>query len=129
MTDDRIELADAVAAVRDELITAAGRATGQDVTFEVGDIELEFAVELRKEARGGLKVKAWVVDAGADAGVGTSRTHRVAVTLRALDARTGRPWKVRNDDHGSTAGFGAHRPGGRHDGSGDGADGTGGGAR
>ncbi|MFE4580974.1 trypco2 family protein [Streptomyces chartreusis] len=48
MTDHRIELADAVQAVRDELITAAARSSGQDVTFEVGDIELEFSVELRK---------------------------------------------------------------------------------
>ncbi|MEV7285970.1 trypco2 family protein [Streptomyces sp. NPDC093252] len=104
MTDHRIELADE--AVRDELLVAAARATGRDVAFEVGDIELEFAVELRKEVKGGVKVKAWVVEAGADGGLGTSRTHRVAVTLRALDARTGRPWKVRNDSRGSTAGFG-----------------------
>lgn len=106
MTDNRIELADAVQAVRDELITAAGRSSGQDVVFEVGDIELEFSVELRKEAKGGLKVKAWVVEAGADVGGGTTRTHRVAVTLRALDSRTGQPWKVRNESRGSVARFG-----------------------
>ncbi|MFF5478093.1 trypco2 family protein [Streptomyces sp. NPDC012935] len=106
MTDNRIELADAVQAVRDELITAAARSSGQDVTFEVGDIELEFSVELRKEVTGGAKVKAWVVEAGVDAGRGTTRTHRVAVTLRALNARTGRPWKVQNDNRGSVARFG-----------------------
>lgn len=106
MSDDRIELADAVQAVRDELITAAGRSSGQDVVFEVGDIELEFSVELRKEAKGGVKVKAWVVEAGVDGGGGTTRTHRVAVTLRALDSRTGQPWKVRNESRGSVARFG-----------------------
>ncbi|MFJ9866666.1 trypco2 family protein [Streptomyces sp. NPDC101165] len=106
MTDDRIELADAVEAVRNELVTAAARSAGQDVTFEVGDIELEFGVELRREARGGVKVKAWVVEAGADGGGGTTRAHRVAVTLRPVDARTGQPWKVRNENRGSTARFG-----------------------
>lgn len=106
MTDNRIELADAVQAVRDELITAAGRSSGQDVVFEVGDIELEFSVELRREAKGGVKVKAWVVEAGVDGSGGTTRTHRVAVTLRALDSRTGKPWKVRNESRGSVARFG-----------------------
>ncbi|MFC8512078.1 trypco2 family protein [Streptomyces sp. NPDC057257] len=105
MSDNRIELADAVQAVRDELITAAGRSSGQDVAFEVGDIELEFSVELRKEAKGGVKVKAWLVEAGADAGGGTTRAHRVAVTLRAVDVRTGQPWKVGNRSRGSVAGF------------------------
>ncbi|WP_345010874.1 trypco2 family protein [Streptomyces shaanxiensis] len=106
MTGNRIELADAVQAVRDELITAAGRSSGQDVTFEVGDIELEFSVELRKEVMGGVKVKAWVVEAGVDGSGGTTRTHRVAVTLRARDARTGEPWKVRNESRGSVGRFG-----------------------
>ncbi|WP_405582027.1 trypco2 family protein [Streptomyces sp. NBC_01092] len=106
MTDNRIELADAVQAVRDELITAAARSAGQDVTFEVGDIELEFSVELRKEIAGGVKVKAWVVEGGADAGGGTTRTHRVALTLRAVDSRTGQPWKVRNESRGSVGRFG-----------------------
>ncbi|TXS42258.1 hypothetical protein EAO75_33250 [Streptomyces sp. uw30] len=106
MTDNRIELADAVQAVRDELITAAARSAGQDVTFEVGDIELEFSVELHKEVTGGVKVKAWVMEAGVDGGGGTTRTHRVAVTLRALDSRTGQPWKVRNESRGSVGRFG-----------------------
>ncbi|MHC3472160.1 trypco2 family protein [Streptomyces sp. 7R007] len=106
MSDNRIELADAVQAVRDELITAAGRSSGQDVVFEVGDIELEFGVELRREVKGGAKVRAWVVEAGVDGGGGTTRTHRVAVTLRALDARTRQPWKVRNDSPGSVGRFG-----------------------
>ncbi|MFI7410175.1 trypco2 family protein [Streptomyces sp. NPDC049627] len=106
MADNRIELADAVQAVRDELITAAARSAGQDVTFEVGDIELEFSVELRKEVKGGVKVKAWVVEAGADAGGGSTRSHRVAVTLRAVDSRTGKPWRVSNDSRGSVARFG-----------------------
>ncbi|SPF05243.1 trypco2 family protein [Streptomyces sp. MA5143a] len=106
MTENRIELADAVQAVRDELITAAARSSGQDVIFEVGDIELEFSVELHKEIKGGLKVKAWVVEAGVDGGGDSTRTHRVAVTLKALDSSTGEPWRVRNQSRGSVARFG-----------------------
>jgi hypothetical protein len=88
-----IELADAVAAMRDELLTAAARSAGQEIAFVVGPIEMEFAVELRADATARVGFTAWVVsadvEAGADvkadveaeAGVGRSRTHRVKVAL------------------------------------------------
>ena len=53
-----IELADAVAAVRDELVAAAARSLGAQVEFMVGPIELEFAVELRQDAKAKLGFKA-----------------------------------------------------------------------
>jgi hypothetical protein len=76
-----IELADAVAALRDELIEAAGRATDQEIGFVVGPIELEFAVELKKDVHAKTGFKAWVVSAEAQAGVVHGRTHRVKVGL------------------------------------------------
>ncbi|MFJ2585518.1 trypco2 family protein [Streptomyces sp. NPDC087538] len=103
---DGIELADAVESIRNQLIDAAGRATGRPVAFEVGDIQMEFTLELRKEIKGGSKVKAWVVEAGADASRATGRTHKVAFTLKPRDATTGGPWQIGNDDRGSTAHFG-----------------------
>lgn len=66
MTDTDIELADAIASVRDQLLDAAHRATGHPVAFEMGEIQMEFTIELRKEFKGGTKVKAWVVEAAAD---------------------------------------------------------------
>ncbi|MEV0610963.1 trypco2 family protein [Polymorphospora rubra] len=76
-----IELADAVAAVREELLEAAGRGTGQEVGFVVGPIELEFTVELRADAKAKTGFKAWVLTADVEAGVARGRTHRVMVTL------------------------------------------------
>lgn len=77
-----IELADAVAAIRDELLTAAGRGAGQAVEFVVGPIEMEFAVELRADAKAKVGFKAWVLaSAEAEAGVGRTSTHRVTLTL------------------------------------------------
>ncbi|MFF8275169.1 trypco2 family protein [Streptomyces lateritius] len=104
MTD--IELADAIASIRDQLIEAAGRATGRPVAFEVGDIEMEFTVELRKEVKGGGKVKAWVVEAGADASRSRGETHRVSFTLKPRNAQTGGAWLVGNADAGDTSDFG-----------------------
>lgn len=103
---DRIELADAIDSVRAQLVDAAARGTGQPLAFELGDIQMEFTLELRKEVKGGGKVKAWVVEAGADASRTSGHTHKVAFTLKPRDARTGTSWKVGNEDPGSTSQFG-----------------------
>jgi hypothetical protein len=76
-----IELADAVAGLRDELLTAAARGAGQDLVFAVGAIELELAVELRADAKARAGFKAWVVSGDAEAGASRSRTHRVTLSL------------------------------------------------
>ncbi|MGW5612812.1 trypco2 family protein [Streptomyces sp. NPDC003877] len=111
--ESRIDLSDAVQSVRDELLTAARRSAGHDIVFELGDIQMEFTVEIRKERKAGAKVRAWVVDAGAD-GTGTdSRTHKVSFTLRAREARTGAPLKVGNETEGSVGAFGNGTPSAR----------------
>jgi hypothetical protein len=76
-----IELADAVAAVREELMSAAGRGSGQEIAFAVGPIEMEFTVELRADAKAKAGFKAWVMSADVEAGVARGRSHRVKVTL------------------------------------------------
>ncbi|MBC3986917.1 hypothetical protein H8N01_31120 [Streptomyces sp. AC536] len=76
-----IELADAVAAVRDSLVEAGRRGEGQGITFDVGPIELEFLVEVRREARAGGGLRAWVVTADTEGSAARSRSHRVMVTL------------------------------------------------
>ncbi|MFJ3906644.1 trypco2 family protein [Streptomyces sp. NPDC090025] len=121
--ETRIELADAIASVRDQLLIAAGRATGRPVAFEVGDIEMEFTVELRKEAKAGAKVKAWVVEAGADAARTRADTHRVSFTLKPRNAATGGPWLVGSGEEADLSGFGTGPDGAEDAGTG-GAEGT-----
>ncbi|MFJ9826536.1 trypco2 family protein [Streptomyces sp. NPDC101160] len=101
-----IELADAIASVRDQLVDAANRATGHPVAFEVGDIQMDFTIELRRELKGGTKVKAWVVEAGADASRTRGETHRVSFTLRPRNAATGTAWLVGNEDEADLSDFG-----------------------
>ncbi len=103
---DGIELADAVASIRNQLIDAATRATDHPVSFAVGDIQMEFTLELRREAKAGGRVKAWVVEAGTDAALASGRTHKVAFTLTPRNAVTGEAWEIGTRDDGSTAGFG-----------------------
>lgn len=82
-----IELSDAVAAVREELLDAARRGSGQQIAFVVGPIEMEFTVELRADAKVKAGFKAWVLaSADAEAGVSRGRTHKVKVTLTPKQA-------------------------------------------
>jgi hypothetical protein len=77
-----IELADAVAAVREELLAAARRGAGAEIGFVVGPIEMEFAVELRSDAKARAGFTAWVIaSAGVEAGITRVGTHRVKVSL------------------------------------------------
>ncbi|MFB9688252.1 trypco2 family protein [Amycolatopsis plumensis] len=77
-----IELAAAVTALRYELIEAAARhESGQQVGFRVSPIELEFAVELRADAKAKAGFKAWVLSADAEVGVARARTHKVKLTV------------------------------------------------
>ncbi|MFI1177880.1 trypco2 family protein [Streptomyces melanogenes] len=76
-----IELADAVAAVRDELLEAAARGAGQNLSFKVGPVELEFAVELRADVKAKTGFRAWVVTGDVEAGMARGRTHRVKIAL------------------------------------------------
>ena len=104
---EEIELSAAVRAVREQLAQAALDGTGSAVRFEVGPIQMEFAVEIRREAgvRGG--VKAWVLSADAEAKASRGTTHRVSFTLTPKDAATGHPLEVGEQESGRTSRFSA----------------------
>jgi len=76
-----IELSDAVAALRDELLQAAAKGAGEGMQFVVGPIELSFEVELRRDAKAKAGFKAWVVTGDVEAGAGRTRKQRVTLTL------------------------------------------------
>ncbi len=99
---ERVELADAVQAVRAQLAAAAERAQDEPLRFELGDIQMEFTVEVRRDARARGGVRAWVVDVGAEAGTSRAHTHRVSFTLRPRRAGDGGEWRIAHDDEGRT---------------------------
>ncbi|MEU1983274.1 trypco2 family protein [Nocardia sp. NPDC019395] len=76
-----IELSDAVAALRNELLRAAAQGAGSGIGFLVGPIEMSFEVELRADAKVKGGFKAWVVTGDAEAGGSRARKHRVSLTL------------------------------------------------
>ena len=102
---EEIELSAAVRAVREQLVLAAAEGAGSSIRFEVGPIQMEFAVEIRREAgvKGG--VKAWVLSADAEAKAARGNTHRVSFTLTPKDAGTGQPLEVGEETRGGTSRF------------------------
>ncbi|WP_370667248.1 trypco2 family protein [Streptomyces sp. IBSBF 2507] len=100
-----IELADAVEAIRDGLLTATSRGTGSPLRFELGEIHMEFSVELRREVKGKGSVKAWVTSVSAEGEAGSTRVQRVSFTLKPKNSATNGGWDVSNDTEGDISKF------------------------
>jgi hypothetical protein len=95
-----MDLADAVEAVRQGLMAGAARGADSTLRFEVGEIRMDFAVQLQRVRTGRGGVKAWVVEAGADTSRTSAATHTVSFTLRPMDAVTGRAPVIGAPDDG-----------------------------
>lgn len=94
-----LELADVVRALRRELVRATAEGRESDVRFELGPVELEFLVDVRKDAGGDAGVRFGVVSFGAKGGVASGSTHRVKLVLTPKD-RSGLPPHVSSQgDH------------------------------
>lgn len=84
-SEEPIELADAIGAVRRQLVSAqlAGTQlpTGKLLSFSVDKVELEFTGEVKRVGGGGVGVKFWVVSADAKGERSATTSHRVKLTL------------------------------------------------
>lgn len=85
----RIGLQEAIAALRTELIESVIASQGERIRFEVGEITMEFQIEVERsiEAKGGLKF--YVVELGAGGTERSKDVHKVVVPLKPvrLDGR------------------------------------------
>jgi Trypsin-co-occurring domain 2 len=86
---DEIGLAEAVRALRAELIAAQGAVPGEPVRFELGPIEMEFAVTITKDVDGKAGVRFGVVTLGVGGSISSESVHRVKFVLNPKDAKTG----------------------------------------
>jgi tetratricopeptide (TPR) repeat protein len=81
----RIDLTEAVQAVRTQLQAATQAHAGDALRFEMAEIELEFTVELTKDAGAKAGVRVWVVTDEAEAKPRPG-THRVRMMLNPRQA-------------------------------------------
>jgi hypothetical protein len=79
-----VGLADAIRALRAELTAAMAEGQGQELKFKSGPVEMEFALEVTKEAGVEAGVKFWVVTLGGKGSVSAAATHRVKLELQPV---------------------------------------------
>ncbi|MCX5332561.1 MULTISPECIES: trypco2 family protein [unclassified Streptomyces] len=89
-------LAEAIGAIRAELQQAARDGEGQEVQFRTGAVEIEFAVDVKKD--GEARAKVLVLPFGAEAKFARSKgtTNRVKITLQPVDAE-GTDLRIKDD--------------------------------
>lgn len=82
---EKIGLAEAVEALRDELTEAIAASADQSLRFRVGEVIVEFevTVERTRGGRGGLKF--WVIDVGAEGSRTNANTHHLTIPLTPVN--------------------------------------------
>jgi Trypsin-co-occurring domain 2 len=83
-----VGLAEAVAALRDELISVKDTGLDHPVGLRVGPVEVEFAAVVRRGSGGRFGLTFGVLTGGAEGTAGHEQAHRVKVTLTPFDAVT-----------------------------------------
>jgi hypothetical protein len=86
---DGIGLRQAVAAVRAELIEAMNDGVDSALRFEIGPVELDFAIDVSTTATGEVGVRVWVLSLAGKGERAVRNSHRVTVTLNPVDPSDG----------------------------------------
>ncbi len=89
MADDSAEITEAIEQLRTQLANAQERGKDSSLQFRITEVEMEFLVEVRKDAGAGGGVQLGVVKLGADGRVSQGTTHRLTLKLDVRDTRTG----------------------------------------
>lgn len=93
MQEPVTDLAEAVEAVRSELMRAKELGEGSPLAFEVGPVEMQFTVALTREGKTNAGVKVWVLEAGASGTLTGQRTHQIKITLNPKQS-DGQPARI-----------------------------------
>ena len=82
----RIGLKEAISALRSELIESVIASQGERLRFEVGEITMEFQIEVERsvEVKGGIQF--WVVELGAGGTDKDRDVHKVVIPLKPVRA-------------------------------------------
>lgn len=80
----RIGLKQALAALRHELYEAIRAAANEPLRFEVGEITLQFQVEVERTTEGEGGIQFWVVELGGKHAASSTTTHTVTIPLKPV---------------------------------------------
>lgn len=85
MSNNPLELAEVIQTLRENLIKAQQQGNGQNIHFNVTNVDVELQTVVEKEAGGGAKVKFLVVEADANGKYKNAVTHKIKLSLQAVD--------------------------------------------
>jgi hypothetical protein len=93
---ERVSLADAIAALRKQIRTAAAQAQSLDPKerFRITEAELELTVVAEDTVGASAEVGWWVLKAKADISAKDATTHKVRLKLNLGDVEVGSPTKT-----------------------------------
>ncbi|MET7617123.1 trypco2 family protein [Streptomyces sp. NPDC005408] len=83
-------LAEVIGQVRDELERAQRAGDERDLKFSVEKVNLEFAVQVRREGSGRAELRIGVLTAGGGGSAGRDSTHTIQIELKP-QGRDGNP--------------------------------------
>lgn len=89
MSKEPIALADAITALRAELTRSIASSTDEELRFEVGQITVEFQMEVERSTSASAGVKFWVLQAGGIAAGRQREIHKLVVPLTPRLSRGG----------------------------------------
>ena len=89
MSNPNIELADAIQALRNELIKAQQSKDSKEILFQIEDVELEVQFQASKLAGAETGIKFWLVSLGAKGEHSSTDTHTIKLKLQALTSEGG----------------------------------------
>ena len=94
-TKEGIGLSEAIRSLRKEIHEAMDEAD-PNMSFELGDIELEFQLAMTREGTAKVEAKFWVLELGGVEGkLGQTKTHSIKLKLKPMD-KHGKPIKTRH---------------------------------
>jgi hypothetical protein len=80
-----VGLADVIGQVRDELERAQQAGEGRDLRFSVEKVNLEFAVQVRREGSGRAELRIGVLTAGGGGTAARDVTHTIQIEMKPHD--------------------------------------------
>jgi hypothetical protein len=95
-----VGLADAVNGVRAELESAQSKARADKpgLLFEVGSVEMEFAVDISEDRNSSTGVDVRVLSLQRARRAGLTESHRLKISMVPKDGRTLRPARISDGD-------------------------------
>jgi len=86
MMNPQVQLADMIAALREQLVQAQAQGSDSPVRFDVAESEVEVQFTVAYESDGKAGIRFWVVEAGGGASVSAESVQRLRLKLLPVDA-------------------------------------------